>query len=115
MNEIEDLAMLKSRISEGAGQNLIGKVTLKGLREVEFIVNPDDLESELGERFFHLRVVDKSHPKSAEITEGEERLIASRFIRLMKGQIESLEGEEKEIAENALQYGIALLDGKEVL
>jgi DNA repair exonuclease SbcCD nuclease subunit len=115
MNEIEDLAMLKSRISEGAGQNLIGKVTLKGLREVEFIVNPDDLESELGERFFHLRVVDKSHPKSAEVTEGEERLIASRFIRLMKGQIESLEGEEKEIAENALQYGIALLDGKEVL
>jgi len=115
MNDIQDLAMLKSRISEGAGQNLIGKVTLKGLREVEFIVNPDDLESELGERFFHLRVVDKSHPKSAEVTEGEERLIASRFIRLMKGQIESLEGEEKEIAENALQYGIALLDGKEVL
>ena len=115
MNDIQDLAMLKSRISEGAGQNLIGKVTLKGLREVEFIVNPDDLESELGERFFHLRVVDKSHPKSAEVTEGEERLIASRFIRLMKGQIEILEGEEKEIAENALQYGIALLDGKEVL
>jgi DNA repair exonuclease SbcCD nuclease subunit len=115
MNEIQDLAMLKSRISEGAGQNLIGKVTLKGLREVEFIVNPEELEIELGEKFFHISVMDKSHPKSAEITEGEERLIASRFIRLMKGQIESLEGEEKEIAENALQYGIALLDGKEVL
>jgi len=26
-----------------------------------------------------------------------------------------LEGEERNIAENALQYGIALLDGKEVL
>ena len=115
MNEIQDLAMLKSRISEGAGQNLIGKVTLKGLREVEFIVNQEELEIELGEKFFHISVMDKSHPKSAEITEGEERLIASRFIRLMKGQIESLEGEEKEIAENALQYGIALLDGKEVL
>jgi hypothetical protein len=33
----------------------------------------------------------------------------------MKGQIESLEGEDKEIAESALQHGIALLDGKEVL
>jgi exonuclease SbcD len=115
MNEIEDLAMLKSRISERAGQHLIGKITLKGLRDVEFILNPEELESELGERFFHLRVIDKSHPKSAEIAEGEERLIASRFIRLMKGQIEGLEGEEQEIAENALQYGIALLDGKEVL
>ena len=115
MSEIEDLAMLKSRVSQGAGQNLIAKVTLKGLRDVEFILNPEELEAELGDRFFHVRVIDKSHPKSAEITEGEERLITSRFIRLMKGQIEGLEGEEKEIAENALQYGLALLDGKEVL
>jgi exonuclease SbcD len=115
MNGIQDLAVLKSRISEGAGQNLIAKVTLRGLRDIEFMLNTEDLETELGEKFFHLRVIDTSHPKSAEITEGEERLIASRFARLMKGQIEGLEGEEKEIAENALQYGMALLDGKEVL
>jgi DNA repair exonuclease SbcCD nuclease subunit len=115
MNEIQDMAMLKSRISQGAGQNLIVKVTLKGLRDVEFILNTEDLESELSEKFFHLRIIDRSHPKSARITEGEERLIASRFTRLMKGQIEGLEGEEKEIAENALQYGMALLDGKDVL
>jgi hypothetical protein len=59
--------------------------------------------------------MDKSHPQSGEITEDEERLIRNRFIKLMKGQIESSEGEEKDIAESALQYGIALLDGKEVL
>jgi len=115
MDGIEDLAMLKSTISMVADHNLIARVTLKGLRDVELILNPEDLESELGEKFFHLRVIDISHPKSREISEGEERLIASRFIRLMKGQIEGLEGEEKEVAENALQYGIALLDGKEVL
>jgi hypothetical protein len=94
---------------------LVRKATLKGLRDAEFIVNPEELESELGEKFFHLGVIDKSHPKSREVTEGEERLIGNRFIRLMKGQIEGLQGEEKDIAENALQYGIALLDGKEVL
>lgn len=115
MDQIQDLMVLRSRISAMAGQNLIGKVTLKGLRDVEFILNTEDLEGELGEKFFHLRVVDKSHPKSREVSEGEERLIASRFIRLMKGQIEGLEGEEQEIAESALQYGLALLDGKEVL
>jgi len=115
MSEIEDLAMLKSRISQGAGENLIAKVTLKGLRDAEFILNPEELELELGEKFFHISVTDRSHPKSREVTEGEERLIVSRFIRLMKEQIEGLEGEEKDIAENALQYGIALLDGKEVL
>jgi exonuclease SbcD len=115
MSEIQDSAMLKLRICQGANQNLVRKATLKGLRDAEFMVNPEELESELGEKFFHLSVMDKCHPKSREVTEGEERLIGNRFIRLMKGQIEGLQGEEKDIAENALQYGIALLDGKEVL
>ncbi len=109
---VQDLAMLKARISEGAKQNLVRKVTLKGLRDAELIVNTEELETELGEKFFHLSVTDKSHPKSEEVTENEERLIRSRFIKLMRGQIESSEGEEKDIAENAIQYGIALLDGK---
>ena len=112
---IQDLAKLEARISEGANQNLVRKATLKGLRNAEIIVNPEELETELGEEFFHLSVIDKSHPQSREVTDDEDRLIRSRFIRLMKVQIENLEGEEKEIAENALQYGIALLDGKEVL
>jgi DNA repair exonuclease SbcCD nuclease subunit len=112
---VQDLAKLKARVSEGANQNLVRKATLKGLRDAELIINPEELETELGEKFFHLSVMDKSHPKSGEVTEDEERLIRNRFIKLMKGQIEGLEGEEKDIAENALQYGITLLDGKEVL
>jgi exonuclease SbcD len=115
MNAIQDLATLKARISDGANQNLIRRVTLKGLRDAELIANPEELETELGEKFFHFSVTDKSHPQSGEITEDEERLIRNRFIKLMKEQIESSEGEEKDIAESALQYGIALLDGKEVL
>jgi exonuclease SbcD len=113
MSEIQDIATLKARISEGASENLVRKATLKGLREAELIVNPE--EWELGEKFFHLSVIDESNPKSGEVAEDEEKLIRSRFIKLMKAQIEGSEGEEKEIAESALQYGIALLDGKEVL
>jgi len=115
LSAIQDIAKLKERISEGAHQNLVRKATLKGLRDAELIVNPEELETDLGEKFFHLSVTDKSHPQSREVTEDEERLIRSRFIKLMKVQIENLEGEEKDIAENALQYGMALLDGKEVL
>jgi len=115
MSEIQDLAALKARISEGANQNLVRQATLKRLRDATLIVNPEELETELGEKFFHLSVVDESHPKLEEVTVDEERLIKNRFIKLMKRQIEGLEGEEKNIAENALQYGIALLDGKEVL
>jgi exonuclease SbcD len=115
MNDIQDLAKLKARISEGANQNLVRKATLKGLRDAELIINPEELETELGEKLFHLSVVDESHPKLEEVAEDEERLIRNRFIKLMERQIEVLEGEEKDIAESALQYGIALLDGKEVL
>ena len=115
VSEIQDLAKLKTKISEGANQNLVRKATLKGLRDAELMVNPEELETELGEKFFHLSVMDESHPKLGEVTEDKERLIRSRFIKLMKRQIEGLEGGERDIAENALQYGIALLDGKEVL
>jgi DNA repair exonuclease SbcCD nuclease subunit len=112
MSEIRELAALKARLSVGANQNLIRRVTLKGLRAAELIVNPEELETELGGRFFHLSVMDKSHPRSEEVTEQEERLIRTRFIKLMKEQIEGLEGEERDVAESALQYGVALLDGK---
>ena len=113
--QIQDSAMLRLRICQGANPNLVRKATLKGLHDAELIVNAEELESELGERFFHLGITDKSHPKSGEVIEGEEQLIENRFIKLMKGQIEASQGEERDIAENALQYGIALLDGREVL
>ncbi len=111
---IQDIAKLKARISEEANQNLVRKATLKGLRDAELIINPEEL-ADLGEKFFHLSVEDKSHAKLGEIPAYGEQSIMNRFIKLMEKRIESSEGEEKDIAENALQYGIALLDGKEVL
>jgi exonuclease SbcD len=115
MGEIHDAARLKLRLSEGANQNLIREVILRGLRDAEFIANPEELEADPGEKFFHLSIVDRSHPKLAAIAADEERLIRSRFIKLMGEEIEAAEGEDRETAENALQYGTALLDGKEVL
>jgi exonuclease SbcD len=112
MGEIQEPGKLKERILLGASQNRVRKVTLRGLRDAELIVSPEQLETELGERFFHLNVTDRSHPKPGEVAEDEERLIRNRFIKLMKLQIEGSEGEERDIAENALQYGVALLDGK---
>jgi exonuclease SbcD len=113
VSDIHDLAKLKEKILQGANQNLVRKLTLTGLRDAELIINPEELE-DLQEKFFHLSIIDESHPKLGKVTEDEERLIRNRFIKLMKEQIEGLEGEEKEIAENALQYGLIFLDGKEV-
>jgi len=113
MSEIRDLATLKARISEGANQDLVRKATIKGLRDAELIVNPKELEDDLGKEFFHLKVSDQSHVKLKEISEAtyERQLIKAKFVSLMKEKIESSEGEEKEIAESALQYGMAFLEG----
>jgi DNA repair exonuclease SbcCD nuclease subunit len=113
---VQDLAMLRARISEGANQNLIRQATLKGLRDAELIVSPEELETDLRERFFHVKVSDESHVKVKEISEStyEGQLIKAKFIRLMNETIANSQGEEKEIAENALQYGLIFLDGKEV-
>ena len=112
MSEVQDLAKLRVRISEGANQNFVRRATLKGLRDAELIINPEELKAELAEKFFHLDVTDRSHPKSEEVTEDAERLIRNRFIKLMKEHIGGLDGEERDIAEGALQYGVALLDGR---
>lgn len=112
---IQDPALLRARIAEGAHENLIRRAALRGLRDAELIVDSEELEAELAGRFFHLTVVDKSHPGMGEISEDRAGLIGGEFIRLAKTQIESSEGEEQAIAESALQYGIALLDGKDVL
>ncbi len=115
MSDIQDRAMLEERICAGASGDLVRKVTLKGLRDAELMVSTEDLETGLGQGFFHLSVEDRSHPTAGQVSEDAERLIRNRFIRLMNERIEGLEGEERDIAENALQYGIALLDGREVL
>lgn len=112
MSEIQDLAKLKARISGGANQNLVRKVTLRGLRNAELIINPEEL-ADLGKEFFHLRISNQSHVKLKEISEStyERQLIKAKFIKLMNEKIASSEGEEKEIAESALQYGMAFLEG----
>jgi exonuclease SbcD len=117
MGGIRDLATLQARIYEGANQNLVRQVTLRGLRDAELIMNLEELEDEIGKEFFHLEVSDESHVKVKEISEStyEGQFIKAKFIKLMNEKIASSEGKEKEIAESALQYGIALLDGKEVL
>ncbi len=115
MSEIQSRAMLEAMISAGASSGLVKRVTLRGLRDAELMVNTEELEAQLGNHFFHLRVADRSHPGVLHVPDDAERLILNRFIRLMNEQIENSEGEEREIAERALQYGVALLDGRDVV
>lgn len=117
LSDCEGLPQLKSKIVEKADPNLVMKVILKGLRNEDLVLPSEELEAELLGRFFCIRIIDQSHPRMSELTEDayEDRLIIAKFIKLMREHIEACEGKEQEIAEEALQYGLALLQGKEVL
>ncbi len=117
MSEIDEISELRSKIIEGSNPDLVRRVILQGLRDENILLSTGELESDLVENFFHLRIDDESHPRIAEFSEElfQDQLILTKFINLMKEHIESCQGEEREIAEEALQYGFALLQGKEVI
>jgi len=98
--------------------DLVLAVTLTGLSEIESTLDVDRLREELMECFFFVRIVNKSHPKLADISVEDypPNTILGKFVRLMRERIEE-SGNEKErrIAERALQLGVHLLQGKEVL
>jgi len=115
--DIESLQQLKASIVEGAQPNLVRRVILRGLRGEDLYILPEELEKELADNFFDLRIKDESHLKVEQLSgaQFEDRLILSKFVSLMKEHIEACQDEDREIAEEALQYGVALLQGKEIL
>jgi len=82
------------------------------------VIQTADLESSMAESFYHVRCRDESHPWLADIKEDEfpPELAIGRFVRIMLRHIENSENPvDRERAEHALQVGVALLQGKEVL
>jgi exonuclease SbcD len=117
LSDLQNTNELRAKIAGGADLNLVRRVVLTGFRNEDIRPPWDELEAEFSEQFFHLKITDQSHPRVIDLTEAayQDRLILTRFFNLMKEHIELCQGEELGIAEEALQYGLALLQGKEVL
>ena len=99
--------------------NVILSMTLTGLLPVGTGFEPEALSEILRTDYFHVR----SPRLNYEVRLGQddlealpERLVIGRFVRLMKEQIDTAEdGGQRENLEAALQMGVALLQGKDVL
>jgi DNA repair exonuclease SbcCD nuclease subunit len=104
-------------IREHADPNLMLHVILTGMMEPGTVINIDTLERNLSSHFYHITFTDKSHPEIGVIYEEyPEELIIGKFARMMQARIdEAADESERRRAERALQLGIALLEGKEVL
>ena len=92
-------------------------VTLGGLVGLADRVNVERLREDLAPEFFRLEIRDESHLRLDAVDPAlyPEGTVLGRFVRAMQEQIAGREGEARGIAEDALQWGVALLEGKEVL
>jgi len=111
----KSMADIVTLVKAKVDPNLILELTLEGLCGMDYDLNPRDIEDELGDSFFCLRVVDKSHPKLEEVESENipEETVEGKFIKIMREKIASARNEEdKELYEEALKLGFALLQGR---
>jgi len=100
-----------------ADPDLALTVVLTGLASLTDRPNAERLLEDLGGEFFRLRIQDESHgrPDAIDPAQFPENTVLGRFVRLMQAEIAGRGGEARVTAEEALHWGVALLEGKELL
>jgi len=112
---IADAGTIARAIEQKADSDLVLDVTLTGQCEAGLLVDPLALETDLGSRFFRLRVRDESGAALAEVdlTTFPETTVLGRFARRMAERIAAAsEPAERATLDEALRIGVAALRGK---
>lgn len=114
--ELDDL-VLRRVIEDAADPELIFEIVLTGLVPLQRAIGTDALERELGERFFRLRVHNRTHLwlDDGALENLSEQTVLGRFVSLMREKIAAAPEGDRPVLEEALQVGAALLSGREVL
>jgi DNA repair protein SbcD/Mre11 len=96
-----------------ADPDLALRVVLTGLGGLDSRVLADRLRDELAPSFFRLDLRDESRlrPDVADPAQYPDHTVIGRFVREMREQIAGREGDDRTLAEEALAYGVALLQG----
>jgi DNA repair exonuclease SbcCD nuclease subunit len=111
---VEDFDALCSTIEAMADEDAIVELTIQG--DAEFSVDAGSIEDMLLERFFYLKVVDKTRLYSARWVEQfrNERTVRGVFVRKMLDRIEKAStDDEKAVLDMALKYGLSELVGED--
>jgi len=114
----KSMAQIAETVATRADPKLMLKVRLCGLADLGAVLDTEKLEHELSPRFYHVECSDRSHPQLETISADDfpEELVVGRFVRLMQSRIEeATDDTQRRLAEQALQLGVALLQGRRVL
>ena len=112
---MESREEVRAAISALGDGSLIARAVLGGDLNPDVDLSLQALYDACAERFAYLDLVDRTQPAYRLDEIAEEQTTKGAFVKLVRRRIESMEGEEREIAEAALLYGLQAFDRKEVL
>ncbi len=112
-----DDAALRKAIEDAADPDAVCDVVLAGLAPVDRVVDAQAIERELTDRFFRLRVSSRVQLwlDDEQLGRLPDESVLGRFARLMRERLAEAEESQRPVLEEALQVGVALLQGREVL
>jgi DNA repair exonuclease SbcCD nuclease subunit len=116
--DLPDRRAIEEAIGRHSDSDLMLEVRIRGVRHFQCDWGPEaleEIEAEMSSGFLFLRIIDESQTRISQ--EDLERYpdftVAGRFVRLMEERIGRAAGEEeRRVAEEALQIGLALLQGR---
>ena len=110
-------AEIQELILEFAGTEKLTDVILTGLTEPATIIDPSRLEMLLSPRFYALRIRDQSHPQIRDLSTAVfPQGLVRRYIDIMADRAQHMQDSHQAgLVEKALQLGVALLVGKDVV
>ena len=90
------------------------RVVLEGQLQPEVDLDVPALYNAFAERFAFLDIVDRTEPGYDFDELAEESTTKGAFVRLMRSRIEGLTGDEAEVAQQALVYGLRAFERREL-
>jgi hypothetical protein len=96
-----------------ADPDLALRVVLSGLGGADSRLLAERLREECAGCFFRLVIRDESRlrPEAVDPAQYPDHTVIGRFVRDMREQIAARRGDDRALAEEALAYGVALLQG----
>ncbi|MDX1535623.1 MAG: DNA repair exonuclease [Candidatus Spechtbacterales bacterium] len=118
LGDIKNKEELKERIAQHAGEDVVCLVSITGVNSNKIIFNTDDIEEELGDNFWRLKIDDTSRLPLEDLDESDypSMFISGQFVQLMKKKIKDTESEEeKALLEEALNFGLLAFKDPDVI
>lgn len=110
-------AELRKALEDAGDTEAVCEVCLTGVVPVDRVVNTAAIEREFADRFYRFRVQSKVRLwlDDEQLSRLPSDSVLGRFVRLMRGQLAEANEAQRPMLEEALQTGVALLQGQEIL